>query len=188
LYIKHYNENEKGENAKMDLMDKYINDLNKKILGEIDYEKLQQSYQTKEMEYAKTVLKQMHDTFVKVYGTDYLEKYDHEFVAVPAIIKGSNTGEICIGLVELDLQSSGEHWGTIFLTEYGVARQGDEDNPKESSDFISQKYMSYDYWYTVQIEGDIHIDIDEMPEDVAPIYEFCQNGQPNQEQEMGGML
>ena len=171
----------------MDLMDKYINDLNKKILGKIDYGKLQQSYQTKEMEYVKTVLKQMHDAFVAVYETDYLEKYDYEFIAVPAIIKSRNTGEFCIGLVELDLQSSGEHWGTIFLTEHGVARQGDKDNPKESSDFISQKYMPYDYWYTLQIKGDIHIDFDEMPEDVIPIYESCQNGQQNNGQDMGGM-
>jgi hypothetical protein len=66
--------------------------------------------------YAKEILKQMHDAFVEVYGTDYLDNGDYEFVELPAVIKGRNTGHISLGIVTLDLESSGEHWGTFFLT------------------------------------------------------------------------
>lgn len=67
----------------------------------------------------------MHDLFVEVYGTDYLDS-NFEFVGLPAVIQGRNTGHIGLGIVMLDLESSGEHWGTFFLTPMGVIDQGGE--------------------------------------------------------------
>jgi hypothetical protein len=39
----------------------------------------------------------MHDLFVEVYGTDYLDS-NFEFVGLPAVIQGRNTGHIGLGI------------------------------------------------------------------------------------------
>ena len=157
----------------MDNAEKYIENLNKNVLPHIDYTRLQASYATAGKEYAKEVLKQLHDEFVTVYETDYIDEDSGEFVTVPAIIQGRKTGEICIGLVDLDLLSSGEHYGTDLLTKYGVCEQCNPDAPKEVNDFISEHYMSYNYWYTVEIEHDIHVDMDDMPQEVMDLHNSC---------------
>ncbi len=53
----------------------------------------------------------MHDAFIETYGTDYHDS-DYEFVELPAVIQGRNTSHNDLGIVTLDLESSGEHWGT----------------------------------------------------------------------------
>jgi len=102
----------------------YIERLNK-ILPTVDFTKLDESCNSADDSYAKDILKQMHDAFVETYGTDYLDS-GYEFVELPAIIQGRNTGHIGLGIVTLDLESSGEHWGTFFLTPRGVIDQGSE--------------------------------------------------------------
>jgi hypothetical protein len=74
---------------------------------------------------------------VEVYRTDNLDYGDYEFVDVPAVIRGRNTRHIGLGIVTLDLQSSGEHSGTFFLTPRGVIDQGfDEMKPAD------EKYLA----------------------------------------------
>lgn len=38
--------------------------------------------------------------------------------------RGRNTGHMGLGIVTLDLESFGEHWGTFFLTPKGRHRTG----------------------------------------------------------------
>jgi len=68
----------------------------------------------------------MHDIFIEVYGTDYLDS-SYEFVEIPAVIQGRETGHFGLGIINLNLESSGELWRTYFLTPRGVVEQ-QQDN------------------------------------------------------------
>jgi len=108
-----------------DLQAAYIERLNS-ILPTVDFVKLDKACNSVEDGYAKEILKRLHDAFIEVYGTDHIDDSDHEFVELPAVIKGCNTVCVGLGIVSLDLQSSGEHWGTFFLTPMGVIDHGEE--------------------------------------------------------------
>jgi hypothetical protein len=158
------------------LQEAYIERLNK-LLPTVDFAKLEMSCNSTDNSYAKGILKQMHDAFVEVYGTDYLDS-GYEFVELPAVIQGRNTGHIGLGIVTLDLESSGEHWGTFFLTPRGVINQGTEKMSKADSQYINKTYIPYDYWYTISVERDHHVDIDNIPEKVADMLNVCYPDQP----------
>lgn len=102
-----------------DLQAVYIDRLNA-MLPTVDFAKLDRSCNSDDFSYAKEILKRMHDLCVEVYGTDHFDDYTYEFVDLPAVIQGRNTRHIGLGIVTLDLESSGEHWGTFFLTPKGV--------------------------------------------------------------------
>ena len=123
----------------------------------------------------------MHGAFVKTYGTDYLDDGSYEFVSIPAVIRSRNTGKLCLGIVTLDLESSGEHWGTDFLTPYGVVSQGDPNMNADLQQYIRDSFVPYDYWYTADVERDIHVSLDGMPEDVADLIAVARGEQQNQE-------
>lgn len=161
----------------MNLQNKYIIKLNK-IIPDIDYTRLDQSCNSTDNEYAKTILKQLHDAFVDVYETDYLDQGEYEFVELPAVIRGRNTDHIALGIVSLDLESSGEHWGTLFLTPKGVLQQGGENLSEQAKAYINKTFIPYDYWYTVELENDIHIDFENIPEKVADILKTCSLDRP----------
>jgi len=157
---------------KKDLQAAYIERMND-LLKTVDFVKLDRSCNTGDGEYAKDILKQMHDLFVGVYHTDSLDNNSFEFVDLPAVVRGKNTGHIGLGLVTLDLQSSGEHWGTYFLTPRGVIDHGFEEMKPADSKYLSSVYIPYDYWYTVNVERDHHVDFDHVPEKVADMLNFC---------------
>ncbi len=159
-----------------DLQVAYTERLNT-MLPTIDFLKLDQSCNSAADDYAKEILKQMHDLFVEVYGTDYLDS-NYEFVDLPAVIQGRNTGHIGLGIVTLDLESSGEHWGTFFLTPMGVIEQGGEKMKPAESKYLSTVYVPYDYWYTASIERDHHVDFDNVPEKIADMLNVCYAHQP----------
>lgn len=132
------------------------------ILPHIDFAMLEASYSTPERAYAKQVLATLHQACVKAYGERALSAdRSGDFVAVPAVIHAKNTGELCIGLVSLELLSSGEHWGTDFLTEHGVLTQGMADDPVHQERI--RRMIPYDYWYTPHIAGDIHVNFFNIP-------------------------
>lgn len=158
------------------LQEAFIKNLNE-ILTDIDFAKLDASCNSDEDGYAKETLKKMHDAFVEVYGTDYLDS-GYEFVELPAVIQGRGTGHIGLGIVTLDIQSSGEHQGTFFLTPRGVIDQGGGDMPKPHSQYLKDNYAPYDYWYTVMLERDHHVDFDNVPEKVIDLLNGCQPDQP----------
>lgn len=162
------------------LSETFANNINA-VLRKVSFGQLESSLQSPDKSYAGKVLKEMHDAFVKIYGTDYLDNGSYEFVSIPAVIRSRCTGKLCLGIVTLDLSSSGEHWGTDFLTPYGVVSQGDPDMNADLQQYIRDSFVPYDYWYTADVERDIHISLDGMPEDVADLIAAARGGQQNQE-------
>lgn len=158
----------------------YIERLNA-MLPTVDFAKLDQSCNSENDSYAKEILKRMHDICVDVYGTDHFDNYTYEIVEFPAVIRGRNTGHIGLGIVTLDLESSGEHWGTFFLTPKGVIEQGGENIKPDQSKYLSTVYIPYEYWYTVSVERDFHVNFDNAPEKVAALLEHCYSEQPEME-------
>ncbi len=47
--------------------------------------------------------------------------------------------------------------------------------------YIRDNFIPYDYWYTADVENDIHIDLDEMPESVADLIAVARGEQQNEE-------
>lgn len=151
------------------------------VLKNVHFVRLECSCMSPNKSYAGDVLKEMHEAFVKTYGTDYLEEGEYEFVNIPAVIRSRNTGKLCLGIVTLDLESSGEHWGTDFLTPYGVVSQGNPNANKDLQKYIRDNFIPYDYWYTADVEGDIHVGFNEIPEDVEGLIAVARGEQQNQE-------
>lgn len=141
----------------------------------IDFKKVAASYKTEDKLEAKELLKTMHEVFCSTHKTDCVDDLDtvgDEFVSLPAVIKSDKTGEICVGLVYVDIESSGEHWGTQFALSYGFYGDGEESMPpivKAERDRIG----SYDYWYTPNFAGDIHVSFDDVPEDVQSMLDYA---------------
>jgi hypothetical protein len=163
-----------------DMQAAYIERVNA-LLETVDFSSLDRSCNSEDSAYACKILKQMHDLFTEVYQTDSLD-YEYEFVDVPAVIRGRNTGHLCLGLVTLDLQSSGEHFGTWFFTPRGVIDQGFEKMRPEDELYLKAFYTPYDYWYTVYIQRDHHVDFDHVPEKVADMLNACYPEQQEQKQ------
>ena len=155
----------------------FIQRLNE-ILPTLNFVRLDQSCNTDDTAYAEEILKKLHDVLVETYGTDYLDNESYEFVELPAIIRGRSTGNIGLGIVTLDLSSSGEHWGTFFLTPKGVIDQGSGKMQKEHVQYLKENYVPYDYWYTVTLERDHHVSFDNMPEKVSDMLHACHPNQP----------
>ncbi len=154
------------------------------VLRKVSFEHLESSLQRPDKSYAGEVLKQMHNAFMKTYGTDYLDVSSYEFVSIPAVIRSRQTGKLCLGVVTLDLESSGEHWGTDFLTPYGVMSQGDPDANADLQKYIRDNFIPYDYWYTADVEDDIHVNFDDIPEDVDNLIAVARGENQNEEFEM----
>jgi len=150
----------------------YIEHINRHILPHADFGRLNASYSSQDKEYAKQMLASLHQAFAKVYGGTYADEHTcGESIMAPAVIKARNSGELCVGLVTLDLTSSGEHWGTDFFTEYGVIP--DDEIDRDVLRPRIDRFIPYDYWYTVQIERDIHVDFDKVSQDVAELLNAC---------------
>lgn len=167
-----------------DLQAAYIERLNA-LLKTVDCVKLDRSCNAGDGEYAKDILKQMHDLFVEVYHTDNLDNNSYEFVDLPAVVRGQKTGHIGLGLVTLDLQSSGEHWGTYFLTPRGVIDHGFDKLKPADSKYLSSTYIPYDYWYTVNVERDHHVDFEHVPEKVTDMLNTCYPDQQEPNEDIG---
>ena len=144
-------ESAEGLLAQERLQEKFAKNMNA-VLNNVHFVRLECSCMSPNKSYAGEVLKEMHGAFVKTYGTDYLEEGEFEFVNIPAVIRSRNTGKLCLGIVTLDLESSGEHWGTDFLTPYGVVSQGDPNMNADLQQYIRDSFVPYDYWYTADVE------------------------------------
>jgi hypothetical protein len=157
------------------MTDQYVDYINESILPFVDYEKLHSSYGT-DMVYAKEVLYLLHEAMVKTYGGESLDEDmgDEGFVIVPGIVCGKETGNISLALLDLDLSSSGEHWGTSFLCRHGVVSQSSDIHTPAGKD-MSTLIGNYDYCYTAAIPNDIHIDKAALPKEVKAILEDFRN-------------
>jgi hypothetical protein len=65
---------------------KFIEGVNKNVLSSFDMGKMIEAYTDKDMSYPTEILKGMHNEFLKVYGTDEVNR-DMGFVTVPAVVK-----------------------------------------------------------------------------------------------------
>lgn len=157
----------------MSKLEQYVDYINAHILPFIDYNTLDRSYQTADKEYAKGILNRLHTAMLERYGDTRLTcgygDIQEIYAVVPGVIQGKKTGEIAIALLGIDLLSSGEHCQTEVLCKYGVISQGNSDLPKSLSRELAAKYLPYDYCYTADIPGDIHISKHDLPEGIKEI-------------------
>lgn len=151
------------EKKKQEFIDK-INE----ILNKADFQLLNMSCNSENTSYAAEKLLAMHLVFEEVYGEGYVDE-NYGMVMMPAVIRGRESGIQALALVTLDLESSGEHWNTTFLSPRGPLVQGDAHLTEEQKQAIKEYYIPYDYWYTPLVERDPHVDFTDMPESVADI-------------------
>jgi len=160
-------------------LDSFIDYINAHILPFIDYNELDASYQTAEKAYAKGILNRLHMAMVEQYGdTRFVCGHgdvQEEYIIVPGVAQGKKTGEIALALLGIDLSSSGEHCQTEFLCKYGVVSQGHNDLPKALAEEITARYLPYDYCYTADITGDIHISKNRLPEGIREMLKTFQD-------------
>lgn len=166
---------EENGNEKKDPVDIYIEYLNANVLNRIDYQRLQESYGTEDKAYAKGILNILHQAMVQAYGTEHLNQDEVEYALVPGVIQSKENGNICLALLELDLQSSGEHFQTGYLTKMGVLSYGNPELSKEARNFIKEMYGPYDYGYTATIPNDIHVSPESFPPAVKEIVSTFRN-------------
>jgi hypothetical protein len=96
------------------------------------------------------------------------------------VLRGRETGKICLALLDIDLSSSGEHWGTTFLVWSGVISQS-EAYSKDGGDVAAElkeaiaPYGVYSYVYTAEIPDDIHVSEGSTPEALLDILKDFRN-------------
>lgn len=163
--------------------EQYIDHINSYILPFIDYYKMQASYGT-DMVYAKGILNRLHEAMVSVYGSEQLGEMDGDdgFVLIPGVVRSRGNGNVCLALLELDLSSAGEHWGTSFLCKYGVIAQGGIETVSNNDSVlkseikeITASFLPYDYGYTAVIPGDIHVETFSLPEAIKSVLSDFRN-------------
>ena len=164
----------------MELQKEFIGKVNT-ILEEVDFEKLLESANGLDQSYAMDTLKQLHQAFVDTYGTDCITDRKLGFIDVPAVIRGKKAGEVFLGLVTIDLESSGEHWNTQFIMEDGVVDQENCDKTARWNTEFFYRVGGYDYWYTPEIPGDIHVNFESIPHKVETLLRSCSGITPTQE-------
>lgn len=149
-------------------MNLYVDYINRNVLNRINYARLQEDYQTEEKAYAKSVLNALHQGVMEVYGTETFERdtLEEGFILLPGAVQSRENGNVCIALLELDLSSSGEHWGTDYLTKYGCINPREEEMPDAVCRFLKETYGTYDYGYTATLTDDIHVDKEEVSENL----------------------
>lgn len=145
-------------------------DKAQEILDRTDLGRLYESCNGRDKSYAQGTLFKLHQEFAKVYGNGSVD-FKVDFVMMPAILRGRKTGKMALGFVNLDMESQGEHWGSIFLTDRGVINAVGNLSP-EVRDYLCGNFVPYDYWYTPLAEHDCHVDFASMPEEVMEIWRY----------------
>lgn len=152
--------------------ERFFDALNKDILPQIDWDTLGNSYKERDYNCMRDMLQRLHDAFVDAYGSDSLNR-DMGFVSVPGVALGENS-QICIALFDIDTSSSGEHWGTTFLTPHGIYQDGQTCHPLAKK--FADKMIPYDYWYAAVFDGDHHIDFENCPQEIYTMIEDVVDG------------
>lgn len=154
------------------LIDLFIDKINDEVFRNLSIKECGRIYSEQDILAMTGILKNMHNAFVSVYHTELLD-YDYEWVMLPAVIRAQNSGLLTVGLVTLDLQSSGEHWGTNILTPAGMMNLHDDDRRPEFRERMIKQWCPYDYYYTPFVEGDIHVDYSCIPEAIREMLNAC---------------
>lgn len=138
------------------------------VIKDVDLARLDASCNSEQTDYASETLLAMHRAFEEVYGEGYVQEA-YGMVMMPAIVREDDSGVYALSIVMLDLESSGEHWETRFLTPMGVLDQQSSELSDEQRAYLKKNFASYDYWYTPLVERDHHVDFASMPEQAANI-------------------
>ena len=146
--------------------------LNREVLYSAEWSMLGDTGHMKEL------LKDMTDRFREIYGASELAE-DMEFVLVPAVIRVRESGKILAGVVQLDLTSSGEHYGTDFFTKYGVLNPDNKELQPHEQEHLKSLHP-YDYFTTVHYPGDIHTDWSKCNDEIFGIIDYCRGDAPEQ--------
>ncbi len=141
------------------------------IFAKIDFAKLGTEQERCEFQYTREILREMHEAFLKVYGTDTVDG-NYGYLAVPAVVEAGMTGEVYPALLGIDFSSSGEHWHTTIITPDGIKVQNNDERI-EDNDFFSKEVCPYRYWYTLRCEEDIHTSLEDCPSDIQDILVDC---------------
>lgn len=156
------------------LIDLFIDRINAEVLRKLSIRDCGRIYKEQDILAMTEILKNMHNAFVSVYQTEFIDR-DYEWVMLPAVIRAQNSGLLTVGLVTLDLQSSGEHWGTDILTPAGMMNLHDDDRNPEFRERMIKQWCPYDYYYTPFVEGDIHVDYSHIPGTVREMLNACRS-------------
>ena len=143
------------------LQSEFIEKINTEVIPYIGWDGIRHACETGSTAVPTDLLKWLHEEFVKVYGSDHIEP-DNGMVTVPGVVQAAD-GKLYVALLTLDAESSGEHWGTTFFTPKGVLSDYTED-PEIMAEI--KKMCPYNYWYTVEMERDHHVNWDTCPEQV----------------------
>lgn len=163
----------------------YLNTLGMRLYeNETDFTKVAASYKTHEKQDAKELLKMMYDTFVSTYKTNSVDELlykDDDFIHIPAVIKSDKTDSLCVGLIFVDLTSSGEQHGVQFAFSGGFY---EEHDVKMTDEIMAERKEigSYNYWFPLSYFSDIHSENDNIPEDVKEMLDYAKG---NEEQTQG---
>ncbi len=158
------------------LQREYIAKVNKEVIPCIEWVGMKNAYKNGDMAVPTDLLRMLHDKFVETYGTEYID-HDLGMVTVPGLVQAAD-GNIYPALLDLDVCSSGEHWGTNFFTPRGVFSDSTDD--KEVMSEI-KKLCPYKYWYTAQLDSDCHVDWDACPEKVKEMLDAAAEPTPTNE-------
>ena len=154
------------------LIDAFLEKLNNEVLSKLTMKECGRIYSKQDIPAMTALLTDMHKAFLSVYHTEILDE-DYEWVMLPAVIRARKDGLLTVGVVTLDLQSSGEHWGTSFLTPAGMVDLQNTDHRPEFRDRMIKQWIPYDYYYTPYVPGDIHVNPSLAPEAVQKMLDAC---------------
>lgn len=66
---------------------------------------------------------------------------------------------------------------TFFLTPHGVLDQGSKNLTVEEKDYIRENFIPYDYYYTPKVNGDIHVGVENVPDQIDELLKVCREEQ-----------
>ena len=147
---------------------RFINKVHDEIIPCIDWVGMNNAYQSGDMTVPTELLRKLHEKFLEAYGTDHIEP-SHGFVTVPGIVQAAD-GNLYPALLDVDASSSGEHYGTTFFTPKGVIC--DQSNKAEIKQEL-KKLVPYNYWYTVHMERDHHVNWNYCPNEAIDMIEVA---------------
>ena len=154
------------------LIDSFLEKINREVFGKLSIKECGRIYSQQDIPAMTEVLKDMHKAFLSVYQTEILDDA-YEWVMLPAVIRSQKNGLLTVGIVTLDLQSSGEHWGTYFLTPAGMVDLHNTDHTPAFRDRMIKQWIPYDYYYTPYVPGDIHVNPSLAPENIRQMLDAC---------------
>lgn len=141
-------------NGKYALLSQTYNDyIQRNVLPRIDYQKLNNSYQTKNMEYAKGIFNLFHSIMIEVYGSDTISAENKsELILIPGVVTGG--GEICLSLLVVDL--TGAIKEVNFLTDLGcfAGKENLSGELKKKLNETVQRFTPYVCGYAADLPGD----------------------------------